>query len=107
MWPGMAVDAAALLAIGYSALGPWGVDRTTVPTLLIGADLLGDAPDIAVPAHGLDPLRVVLGTAAGDRRVHPALEWSGTLEDLLDELGRRGVLQLLVEGGATVAGAFK
>ena len=33
------------------------------------------------------------------RRVHPALELEGDLDDVLDELGRRGVLQALVEGG--------
>jgi diaminohydroxyphosphoribosylaminopyrimidine deaminase/5-amino-6-(5-phosphoribosylamino)uracil reductase len=38
--------------------------------------------------------------------VHPALELSGDLGDVLEELGRRGVLQLLVEGGATVAHDF-
>jgi diaminohydroxyphosphoribosylaminopyrimidine deaminase/5-amino-6-(5-phosphoribosylamino)uracil reductase len=30
----------------------------------------------------------------------------GDLGDILDDLGQRGILQLLVEGGATVAGAF-
>jgi diaminohydroxyphosphoribosylaminopyrimidine deaminase/5-amino-6-(5-phosphoribosylamino)uracil reductase len=52
------------------------------------------------------PLRVVLGAAAPGARVHPALELSGDLGDVLDELGRRGVLQLLVEGGAHVAHQF-
>ncbi len=36
----------------------------------------------------------------------PALELSGALPAVLDELGRRGVLQLLVEGGASVAHDF-
>src|ERR1700722_2591267 len=52
------------------------------------------------------PLRVVLGHAPSDAKVHPALELEGDLGEVLDELGRRGVLQLLVEGGATVAHAF-
>ena len=30
----------------------------------------------------------------------------GTLEPLLDDLGRRGVVQLLVEGGSRVAASF-
>jgi diaminohydroxyphosphoribosylaminopyrimidine deaminase/5-amino-6-(5-phosphoribosylamino)uracil reductase len=49
---------------------------------------------------------VVLGTAPPGAKVLPALEFSGDLEDLLDDLGARGVLQVLVEGGATVAGSF-
>jgi diaminohydroxyphosphoribosylaminopyrimidine deaminase/5-amino-6-(5-phosphoribosylamino)uracil reductase len=53
-----------------------------------------------------DPLRVVLGHAPPDAKVHPALEMQGDLGDVLDDLGRRGVLQALVEGGATVAGGF-
>ena len=36
----------------------------------------------------------------------PALELSGPLDEVLTELGRRGVLQLLVEGGASVAHDF-
>ena len=46
------------------------------------------------------------GTAPPDAKVHPALELSGELEDVLTELGQRGVLQLLVEGGAGVAHDF-
>ena len=53
-----------------------------------------------------DPLRVVLGRAPAGAKVHPCLERSGDLGAVLDELGGRGVLQLLVEGGATVAHAF-
>ena len=52
------------------------------------------------------PLRVVLGTAPPEARVHPALELSGDLTDVLGELGRLGVLQVLVEGGPTVAHDF-
>src|SRR5207253_6105872 len=52
------------------------------------------------------PLRVVLGHAPAGARCQPALELSGDLGDVLDELGRRDVLQVLVEGGAQVAGAF-
>ena len=38
--------------------------------------------------------------------MHPALELEGDLDQVLLELGGRGVLQLLVEGGATVAHEF-
>jgi diaminohydroxyphosphoribosylaminopyrimidine deaminase/5-amino-6-(5-phosphoribosylamino)uracil reductase len=61
---------------------------------------LGDGPERA------QPLRVVLGNAPTGARVHPALELSGDLDEVLAELGRRGVLQVLVEGGATVAHDF-
>ncbi len=61
---------------------------------------LGDGPERA------QPLRVVLGRAPTGARVHPALELSGDLDEVLAELGRRGVLQVLVEGGATVAHDF-
>ncbi|HEX2117893.1 MAG TPA: bifunctional diaminohydroxyphosphoribosylaminopyrimidine deaminase/5-amino-6-(5-phosphoribosylamino)uracil reductase RibD, partial [Acidimicrobiales bacterium] len=64
----------------------------------------GSVPDRS--GGGRDPLRVVLGKAPEGAKVHPALELTGDLGDVLDDLGRRGVLQALVEGGATVAGEF-
>jgi diaminohydroxyphosphoribosylaminopyrimidine deaminase/5-amino-6-(5-phosphoribosylamino)uracil reductase len=38
--------------------------------------------------------------------VHPALELEGPLDAVLGELAARGIVGLLVEGGATVAHAF-
>jgi diaminohydroxyphosphoribosylaminopyrimidine deaminase/5-amino-6-(5-phosphoribosylamino)uracil reductase len=38
--------------------------------------------------------------------VHPCLELTGDLGPILDDLGSRGILQVLVEGGAGVAHAF-
>lgn len=67
------------------------------------------ADDPALTTRGVDgpdPLRVVLGAIPEGARVAPALAHSGPLPELLDELGRRDVLQLLVEGGAGVARAF-
>jgi diaminohydroxyphosphoribosylaminopyrimidine deaminase/5-amino-6-(5-phosphoribosylamino)uracil reductase len=58
------------------------------------------------PGGGNDPLRVVLGHAPPGAKVHPCLELGGDLGDVLDELGRRLVLQVLVEGGATTAAEF-
>jgi diaminohydroxyphosphoribosylaminopyrimidine deaminase/5-amino-6-(5-phosphoribosylamino)uracil reductase len=52
------------------------------------------------------PLRVVLGRAPASARLRPALELGGDIGGVLDELGRRGILQLLVEGGAGVAAEF-
>lgn len=63
---------------------------------------LGDPP----VETARQPLRVVLGSAPSGARVHPALEFSGDPADLLDDLGGRGVLQLLVEGGPHVAHSF-
>ncbi|HEY2302750.1 MAG TPA: bifunctional diaminohydroxyphosphoribosylaminopyrimidine deaminase/5-amino-6-(5-phosphoribosylamino)uracil reductase RibD [Acidimicrobiales bacterium] len=82
--------------------------RSESDAVLVGAGTVRvDDPALTVrDAAGRDPLRVVLGRAAEDSRVQPALEMSGDLGDILDDLGRRGVLQVLVEGGATVAADF-
>ncbi|WP_262321871.1 bifunctional diaminohydroxyphosphoribosylaminopyrimidine deaminase/5-amino-6-(5-phosphoribosylamino)uracil reductase RibD [Acidiferrimicrobium sp. IK] len=66
-----------------------------------------DDPALTVRGvEGPDPLRVVIGSIPAGARVAPAIEHRGPLGDLLDDLGGRGVLQLLVEGGAGVAHQF-
>ena len=82
--------------------------RAESDAILVGAGTVrADDPALTVRhVDGADPLRVVLGSAPQDARVHPCLEWTGGLEDLLDQLGSRGVLQLMVEGGARVVGSF-
>ena len=82
--------------------------RAESQAILVGAGTVrADDPSLTVRhVAGPDPLRVVLGRAPSGAKVHPCLERRGDLGAVLDELGGRGVLQLLVEGGATVAHAF-
>jgi hypothetical protein len=53
---------------------------------------------------GPSPRRVVIGEIPEGAQVEPAESWKGPLGDLIQKLGDEGVLQLLVEGGADLAG---
>ena len=84
--------------------------------MLVGAGTVrADDPSLTVrlppgDAHyrGPDdqPVRVVLGRVPPGAAVEPALELQGELVGVLEQLGSRGILRLLVEGGATVAHGF-
>jgi diaminohydroxyphosphoribosylaminopyrimidine deaminase / 5-amino-6-(5-phosphoribosylamino)uracil reductase len=84
--------------------------RRMSDAVLVGAATVRtDDPQLTVrtePAPSRQPLRVVLGKVPEGSRVLPAVELTGEPGEVLDELGGRGVLQLLVEGGARVAAAF-
>jgi diaminohydroxyphosphoribosylaminopyrimidine deaminase/5-amino-6-(5-phosphoribosylamino)uracil reductase len=82
--------------------------RAESDAVIVGAGTVrADDPALTVRhGRGRDPLRVVIGSTPAHAKVRPALELEGDLVAILDELGARGVLQALVEGGPTVAGAF-
>jgi diaminohydroxyphosphoribosylaminopyrimidine deaminase / 5-amino-6-(5-phosphoribosylamino)uracil reductase len=82
--------------------------RAESDAILVGAGTVrDDDPELTTrDAEGRSPLRVILGHAPPEARAQPALELDGELGAVLDTLGQRGVLQLLVEGGSHVAHAF-
>ena len=67
---------------------------------------IGEAPLIVVASPGADAERVAALERAGAEVVPVAGEGAAQIAPALDELGRREITSLLLEGGAELAGAF-
>jgi diaminohydroxyphosphoribosylaminopyrimidine deaminase/5-amino-6-(5-phosphoribosylamino)uracil reductase len=85
--------------------------RARSDAIVVGAGTVrADDPSLTARPGGEvaadQPLRVVLGRIPEGAKVLPAVSMCGDLEEVLDDLGGRGVLQVLVEGGSRVAHAF-
>jgi len=80
--------------------------RAESDAICVGAGTVrGDDPRLTVRSvDGPSPRRIVIGEIPEGARVEPAESWEGPLENLIQKLGDEGVLQLLVEGGADLAG---
>lgn len=101
--PEARADGHGLRAASDAILVGAGTIRADDPELTVRAQVVAD-PAAAIRLGHRQPLRVVLGSIPEGARVRPALEMAGDLGAVLDQLGSRGVLQVLVEGGAKVAG---
>jgi diaminohydroxyphosphoribosylaminopyrimidine deaminase/5-amino-6-(5-phosphoribosylamino)uracil reductase len=84
--------------------------RAESDAIVVGAGTVrADDPELTVRhVEGPSPQRIVLshGPVSDQAKVHPCTVWSESLDSLLDTLGDEGVLQLMVEGGPSVATSF-
>lgn len=74
--------------------------------ILVGAGTVRDDDPSLTVRHvdGTDPRRYVAGSAPPAAKVHPCTEVTGEWGNVLDQIGGDGVIDLMIEGGATVAG---
>lgn len=82
--------------------------RAESDAVIVGAGTVrADDPALTVRhVDGPEPQRIVLGSAPPGAAVRPCREMSGEPAEILDELGREGMVQVMIEGGASVVGAF-
>ncbi len=93
-------DVHQLRAESDAILAGAGTIRIDNPRLTVRGVLAPDGKPVR------EPRRIVLGRADSGANVHPCTEYSGDLTELLEQLGSEGVVQLMIEGGATVANSF-
>ena len=82
--------------------------RAESDAVIVGAGTVrADDPALTVRhVDGPDPERIVLGRAPAGAAVHPCREVEDDPEALLDLLGAEGMVQVMVEGGASVVTSF-
>jgi diaminohydroxyphosphoribosylaminopyrimidine deaminase/5-amino-6-(5-phosphoribosylamino)uracil reductase len=85
--------------------------RAQSDAIVVGiGTVIADDPELTVRhVDGPSPRRIVVSRSTdvpATAKVQPCTVWQGELEALLEGLGEQGALQVMVEGGPTLATAF-